>query len=407
MKISQLFLLGAISLTVGVVAGAQPALAQPDNTLDAPLVSSAQAQKLALPDDIQIHLHDVTLRAALQELEKQSGLPFDLSALTSAKLDGQISIDIDTPSVTRALDAIADEANLKFELSHAQIYDRWHVREIQGKAAPRFAPDSTDGMFAARLMKVDVSLFKQLELDRAEPARTQNDNLNLTLELAPDPGWPIGGLPVLRATRAEDDKGRSLIDATRAPAKVDYDAGFQDIWAKKTVTLQLLPPAADARKIAHLEGEALYFVATKRARWEVPDLLKDKTPTYNFNIGETPVTATISAAKIEGENLRFQIEFTLPQNMSWQQFSGNLYSVYGVVNWMTIEDASGTRLVGNGGGGGSGGNNFNSYVNFALPQNRGQTEKAKLQLPLKFIFSPPTAWVQAQTKFKFDDVPLP
>ncbi len=399
-------------LALGVAASSQPTdtaepIVERATVFDAPVVSVLEAQKLALPDDIQIHLQNVTLRAALQELEKQSGLPFDLSNLSSEKLDAKISIDIDTPSVTRALDAIADEAGTKFSLNHGHAYDQWHVQENTGKATPRFAPDFVEGMFAVRLLKADVSLFKQLDLDAETPARTQNDHLNLTLELTPDPGWPIGGLPVVRATRAEDDKGRSLLGAARAPENVDYDAGFQDVWSKKTATLQLLPPESDALKIVHLEGEALYFVATKRARWEVPDLLENKAPTYDFNIGETPVTTVISDAKIEDENVRFQIELTLPQNTNWQQFGGNLYSVYGVLNWMTVTDASGTRLIPNGGGGGSGGNRFSSYGNFGLPPSPGQQEKPKLALPIKFVFAPPTDWVQAQAKFKFDDVPLP
>ena len=246
----------------GVAAVAQPQpveRAEPiikrEFVLDAPLVSSAQAQKLALPDDIQIHLKEVTLLAALRELEKQSGLPLDLSGLAREKLDAKISIDIDTPSVTRALDAIADEANLKLEFGHSQSYDSWHVQENRGKST-KIAPLFQDDLFAVRLLKVDVTLFKQLDLNAAKPERTQNDNLNLTLELSPDPGLPLGGLPVLRATKAQDDKGRSLINT--APAKPDYDAGFLDVWNKKTATLQLLPPAADARRLAQLEGEALY-----------------------------------------------------------------------------------------------------------------------------------------------------
>ncbi len=413
MKNSLLFSL--LALTAWNVAGrAQPAVAR-DTKLEAPLVSSAQAQKLALPDDIQIHLRDVTLRAALQELEKQSGLPFDLSGLSGEKLDAKISIDIDTPSVTRALDAIADEANLKLILERAQRYDEWHVRENRGGAPTRYTADSVDGPFAARLLKLDVSLFKQLDLDNPKPERTQKDNLNVTLELAADPGWPIGGLPTLRATRAEDDKGRSLLAPPRAPTdalyNAPYDPGFADIWSQKTATLQLLPPAADARAIAHLEGEALYLVATKRALWELPDLLKDKEPTYTFNIGETPVKTKISNATLEAERGSFRIEFALPEGVSWQSFSGNLYSVFGVVSWMSIEDARGTRLVVLGGGGSSGGESFYSNVNFSAPTKvssaTGQTQVPKLQLPLKLTFSPPTDWVQAQAKFKFDDVPLP
>ena len=402
MKISTL----SVLLAGAVAACAQAATAQPK--LEAPIVSSAQAQKLVLPDDIQIHLRDVTLRAALQELEKQSGLPFDLSALSEEKLNAKISIDIDTPSVTHALDAIADEANLKLVLAHTQRYDGWHVRENQGGAPTRYTADAVDGLFAARLLKLDVSLFKQLDLDNPKPEPTQNDNLNLTLELTADPGWPIGGLPVVRATRAEDDQGRSLLAPPRAPQNATYDAGFTDVWSQKTATLQLLPPAADARAIAHLEGEALYMVATKRALWEVTDLLKDKEPTYTFNIGETPVKVTMNNARIENERARFEIKFALPVGTSWQSFSGNLYSVYGVVNWMTMEDAAGTRLIGSGDGGGSNAEGFSSYVTFSLPPNApDQTEQPKLKLPLKFTFEPPTDWVQAQAKFKFEDVPLP
>ena len=392
----------------GVAATAQTATAQTaanQTKLNAPLVSIAQAQKLALPDDIQIHLRDVTLRAALQELERQSGLPFDLSDLPADKLEAKLSIDIDTPAVMRALDAIADEANFKLKLDHGPSYDRWHVRENQGTPT-RYTPDFVDGSFAARLLKVDVSLFKSLDLDNPEPAREQNDHLNLTMKLTADPGWPIGGLPVLRATRADDEKGRSLL-AAEGDKTPDDNSGFQDIWSGGAYsTLQLLPPAADARRIAHLEGESLYYVALKRALWEVPDLLADKAPTYTFKIGETPATATISNARIENERARFELKMSLPQGLSWQDFSGNLYSLYGVVKWMKMEDADGTQLVANGDGGGGYANEVSSYVTFSLPPAASEQEP-KLQLPLKFTFSPPTDWVRAAANFEFNDVPLP
>lgn len=374
---------------------------------EAPVVSSAQAQKLALPDDIQIHLREVTLRAALQELEKQSGLPFDLSALDAKKLDAKISIDIDTPSVNRALSAIADEANLKLFFDHGLVYDSWHVKENRGKVAPRLAPESVDGLFAARLLKVDVTLFKQLDLDAAERERTRDDSLNLTLEMAPDPGLPLGSLPVVRLTRAEDDEGRSLLKP-EVPQKPVYYSGSVDAWNKKPTMLKLLPPAADARRIAHLEGEALYKVAVKRERWEVPDLLETKRPTHNFKIGEAEVKITLLDAKIQGEVVTFWLEIMAPPGTSWQKLGGDFYSIYGIFKWITVRDASGTRLVSKSLGGDNRDNRFTSRAYCVLPPApHGQQEKLKLKLPLQFTIDLPTDWVQAQTKFKFDDVPLP
>lgn len=408
------YLLGALLVC------ALPAWAQPDPalraepmvareySLDAPLVSSAEAQKLALPLDIQIHLREASLLEALRELEKQSGLRFDLSNVSQATLDKKISVDTDTPAVARALGDIADEAAVRLSLSHSHTFDSWHVQEDKGKETPRLAPVFADGLFETRLLKVDVTLFKQLDLETDKPVRTQNDALNLTLELSPDPGWPLGGLPVVSVTRAADDKGRSLIPPQSPTKKPGYDAGFMDAWSKKAVTLQLLPPADDARRIAHLEGESLNMIATKRARWEVPDLLGNKQNTFNFNIGDAEVTTTLSGARLEGDNVRFSLEFALPPGVSWQKFSGNNYSVYAVLNWITLEDANGTRLIPNGGGGSSSSNTFSSNGNFTLPAAlQGQDKTRKLALPIKMIFEPPIAWVQARVKFQFDDVPLP
>ena len=405
-------------LAVAVAASAQPPdfvertepIIKRHDVLEAPVVSSAEAQKLALPDDIQIHLRDVTLRAALQQLQTQSGLPLDWSALAKEKLDAKISVDIDTPSTTRALNAIAEAANLRLDWVRWNALSIWRIQENPDKETPRFAPHFGDEMFATRLLKVDVVRFKQFNLDAKKPVRTQNDDLNLTLELSPDLGWPTSGFPILRAIKAEDDQGRSLIGAARAPGKVGYEGSFQDIWSKKTATLQLMAPEADARKIAHLEGEALYMVAVKRARWEVPDVLENTPQNYNFQIGEVNVGVTLTEAKLEDETVDVRLELALPNGMNWQQFSGNLYSPYSTAKWMKVEDASGTRLNLGGGGGGSGisDNIFHSNGSFTLPSTSpGETEKPKLQLPLKFTFEPPTDWVQAQAKFEFDDVPLP
>ena len=410
-------LLLALTLACATRSWAQPAaVARPVNDSLFRLVTPAQAQTFDTP--IAIHLSDVTLERALLELQNQSGVPLDLSNLRAKVMETKLSIDIETPSFNRALDAIADEAALELELGQ---FGRASPRLVTLKSplfrAPDFsnAPISSDGLFVARLVKLDVTLFQSLDWsDGTAPARAQNDHLNLSFQLAPDPRLPVVGAARLRVTRADDEAGRSLLPAPVAPKAPFYFFNSDIIDAPTMVAL--LPPSGGARQLAHLEGAAIYVLTRASQRLEVPDVLNAGKTVLDFTNGGQKVRLTLQEVERQGEDLKVNLTITAPKGSDWGPLSNPLFSPDKVLSWAHFEDADGTLLrAKRDGGGGVSGNGMNARATFALPRNMAifpapktaTTPATVLALPIKFVFDAPTEFVQTEVPFSFENVPLP
>ena len=410
-----------------------------------PIVSAAQAQKLVLGRDISIHLRDTTLRRALDELEKQSDLALDTSELRPETLDSALSIDVDTPSFARAFGDIADEAGLRLSAQHTNTLEPWKVRLDAGQSSPEIvqigarpakslAPASEQGLFMTRLQGLSVTLFKAVTLTGETPAHAQNDRLEVALQMVPDPRLPLVGLPRLRATRAQDEQGRSLLPAPGAPVPDPYDSGFQDIWSNSNQTLRLAPPQSDAKTLAHLEGTATYLLPTKRELWTVPDCLNADKPSRQFQSAGQTVTATLVSAALNGNTVQATLKLQWPGARD-DALQRQFYPLYTVASWMHLEDADGIIWRARPGGGSSGGDYVNTTTSFYSTGKRApagpndpnaapatapaatapaatapaaaiDASKAP-KLPVKFVFSMPTQWAQAEVPFSYQDVPLP
>ena len=382
------------------------------------VVTPVQAQKF--DNDISLHLRDVTLEQALTELQKQSAVPLNWSFLNRKTLDTPMSIDIETPSFNRAFDAIADEAGIAVMLG--DLYSGG-PRFVSLKIAdsrmdfPRLSPDapaSIDGLFAARLKKLEVKRLSSLDwVGSQAPARQQDEHLNVSFDVTSDPRLAAINAPRLRVTRADDEQGRSLVLPPIAEKKPFYFFSMQGLNGEKADTVALLPPQNDARRLAHLDGVAIYILPGAREIWETPIALDGKFPIeHDFKNSGQDVHLSIQSIERKGENLAVNLVMSAQNSANWGALGNPLFSSSNALGWMHFEDASGAILRAKSEGGGQEGNRMNARATFYLPQNmtpfpRPGVEPTKLALPLKFTLDVPTEFVQTEVPFSFSDIPLP
>ena len=399
---------------------AQTAPAQPINNSLFRLVTPAQAQALSFDKPIAIHLRNTTFGAALAELQKQSGVPLGLSNLTQQALDTEMSIDVETPSLDEALRAIADEAGLKVGLQ--QRYDanppRLYLKRAQDQmVVPQPDPNGplfVNGLFLVRLRKLEVKHLGSLDWNGGQaPASLRENNLNVSLDITADARlFPLGPAR-WRITRAQDDLGRSLVpapltEAVRKPFFLDADFG-----GETTQTVALLPPQSDARKLAHLEGVAIYILPIAFEKWEASIALDGPKISHDFKSGGQDVRVSVESVRRNGEELDVNISILGLNSANWGELGNPLFSEGYTLSWMQIEDANGAILRPQSRNGGRGNNDMEAQATFYLPQNTGRIydnnipPSAKLALPLKFVFDAPTEFVQTEVPFAFENLPLP
>ena len=407
-------------LLVAVAACALPVWAQPNlkNGLPFPLVSPAQAEKLTVAKPLKIDLDNVTLGAALDELQKQSGISFDIPRdAPKETLEKPLSIHLETPSVYRAFADIMDEAGVKATLIRNNDYEGpqlWRVN-FGAKDGSDEALQVENGLFRARLLSLNSTLSKTaIPGKETEKARSQQNNLTVSMALLPDPRLPLLGMPRAVVTRADDDKGRSLLPA-KTDEREDWQysphAFYSNNYGRNAATLRLLAPAADATTISHLEGAVAYAVLAKTEAWEIPDMLAQTEWKRTFKSGEQQFDITLKPTfkdeKILGVTVEVLSNFPRLDNV----VTHPLLATESLRNALMIRDANGTMLRANGANGNSERQKMTAQMNFT-PVSReydgdGNAKPKPLAGPFQLRFDVPVDVVQTEVPFAFENVPLP
>ena len=411
-------LLGAL------LACAAPLCAQPDNgapklvnDLPFPLVAPAKVQQLAAPGPIVINLNNATLGEALDALQKQSGVEFGTAQFNDDnQLDTKLSVQVNTPSFDKAFQQIMKAADLT-----ATLQDWGGDGALQlfaGDEDPAQKPQTSgSGFFGINLSNLNLNYNNSVDLsDFKTPQRDEKSSLDVTLALQSDRRLSLVGSPQARVTRAEDDKGRSLVpgpdDKQEYDAQVNrYNFYGNSAWLQKEARLTLNPPADDAKTLSHLEGVVIYAVVTKAEKWEVPDLLSAPQWTRTFDGPDgnvvVKVTATSNAADENG-GLQVKIEAT-PSNYD-EDSEAVVYPLSdaeSLLSTMRIVDGNGT-VYRNSGLSADGGPTLSVSATF-LPEDDGQDAAARPQAksPYKMIMNAPIEIAQTEVPFSFQNVPLP
>ena len=414
------------ALLLGAVAAlAQPADNAPPlvNGLPFPLLAPAKVQQLVAAKPIVIDLKEVTLGAALNELKTQSGVEFgNYPGNDAEQFDLKVSVAVNTLSFDEALPEIMAAANLKGILQDWSGTGNLQL-VIGASEAERKALKSGAGLFEIDLASVNMNFNKSVDLSDFEaPQRSEDRALNVNLALQSDRRLPVIGSPQTRVTRAEDDKGRSLVpqldENQRNQNRVNsYSFYGTSGWQQKNARIGLNAPASDAKTLAHLEGVAIYALVTKTEKWEIPDLLSQPAWTHAFNSADGTVAVKIAAtpnADQDSGGLTVKIEATSAQGNgdaenSFERVGYPLSQSESLLAAIRIEDGNGKIYRSSGYDSSSSDEQMTKVSATFLPDSDAEDENGKAQLkgPFRLIMDAPVEVVQTEVPFSFENVPLP
>ena len=407
-----------------LLAGAIPALAQPDvkpaNGLPYPLISLQDATRLSeMKQPVSLHLRDVTLAQALDELQKQSGVALDLSNSPPQEfLAKKLSVDINTRSLAEAFRSVLDGAGVQGSLARQGQGEPLSVRFGPTFIIPNQSPDaprSGTPAFQIQAFNFNLSSSRSVVFGKS-PVRDGNSGLKVTLGYDVDPQLVVAGPPTWQIKRAEDDKGRSL--------KTSQDNFFNHLnsfssgysgngsTGQSTVPLGVAPD--DSQKLAHLDGVAVFVLATKSDDWTVQDALNAKNLAHTFQNPLQSIRVTINSIRQVGNAIDIDLEATGQANATVPAEA----SIGRITQALRLVDATGQELWMNR----SHFNSDNSSASFQAryaPRpdfgTRGAAQKPgaavpatpELKGPVKLIIEMPTEFVQTQVPFSFSNLPLP
>jgi len=397
---------------------ALPVFAQPDAKpgaeLPYPKVTPEDAAKLGLTEKpMQFHLRDVTLADALDLLQLQSGVQIDKTwGGPNSELQKKLSLELETRSFDEAFAALMQAASVKAYLQPNDIRAKPNL--LFGEDAQyKDAPLSGTNDFQLRLASIDSVLSKSVVINKtAAPNRSQSNNLSVTLVASHALQLPILGFSRIRLTCADDDQGRSLRPEENPP----IGENFYNVARQGPVSL--LPPQADAQKIAHFEGVTTYVLYSKRETWEVPDVLNAKNVGHDFQSGGQTLRALVQSVQKAGNKLTVNFRMNGPETNGAAAVPNPFLSFEQIVGAIRLTDAKGRALQSAGYDGKSSNSLYNVNANFSLPPSQTppamgmdgkpmDAETPAFEGPIKLTFNVPTEFVQTEVPFSFHDLPLP
>ncbi len=397
------FLLGAL-LAVAVAASAQPAKNAPMlvNNLPFPLVSPQKAQQMS-QKKISLHLRNATLLEALQSLQKQSGVRFDSGELVARNVFARkLSLDLETSSFSRAFDAILKAAKTEGNLKRTETGGNlaWNL-QFGHFAAPTDMIQSGVGAFQIQLLGITQMATKTVLAGKNRAfTRAQDQSTTLMLDVAPDAGLRTVGSPHIRLTRVVDDTGRSLLTGQK-------DAPFRfGLGRDRSQSVRLKSPANGAKKLARVEGVAVFVVASKTERWELPNILAAKEASHTFGSGAGKTVVTLHGAQRVERNVKLDISLVTSAQENIFSVRAPLASSEVFLSALAVkrDDGQTVNSLGYSASGVNHGLNVSAsfYLGSEAPPFTAASDAA-----LTLVLDAPTEMVQTEVPFAFKDVPLP
>jgi hypothetical protein len=422
MNISR-FVVGALVLC------ALPVLAQPElkpvNGLPYPVVTPEEAVKLGQSDTpIALHLRDVTVRQALDELQKQGGVTLDTRWGDQNALSKRLSLDLQTHSLQEAFKSILDEADIKGMLQRSNKSGSYQA--ILGQfqmltELPQGTPVSGLPSFPVRVLNLNSTSSKTLTPGKS-PVRNQESQLSVALGYSADPLLPLAGQAIWRVTRADDEQGRSLKSDDNSPfnhmsSSSRMYAMYGGVSGQGQVFLRA--PQPDSHKLAHLEGKAVFVLSTKSQHFEVSDLLGAKDVSHTFQNATQSISMLIHGARQTGNTILLDVDVTPNAMMAFDGMNSSPFSANELLSALRVRDAKGQELTFSGSNASGRNNMLSAHQQFTLEANPLHREAVAggkpapppetpvLTGPISLVMDVPTEFVQAEVPFSFSDLPLP
>ena len=414
------FLFAGLLLCGFVALAVSPVSAQPLRTERAiplinglPLeeVSPEVAEKLAMPaKPIALHLQNVTLIQALNELQKQSGVRLDYGQDDEKILGKKLSLDLETLYFRPAFDAILKAVGVEAFLSYSPNKAAYSV--VLGRAEGKNAEPLLSGLgpFQVSFESLQLRMGQTIKMGAdKKPVHSESRGATLVFGSATDPRVDVAGSPLIILQRVEDDQGRSLFDAANANANKGLRYNF---FGSQGVDLpqDIDSPALDAKRLSRVEGKTIYVVSARRQHWEIEDVTGKKDAMHQFQSGGREVSVRVKSAERKGNLVNINLEMSAPPIDDFRRVDP-LFSLAQMPREFSLQDANGNMFYWDGNGGSTNGDIMKLKGNFILDIPRDENGKQgvtpEIVEPIKLVFDGPTEWVQTQVPFSFSDVPLP
>ena len=402
----------ALLLLGALVVSALPTFAQskPRSNFSYPLISLEEAAHLADTKPIKLHLRDVTVRDALEEIERQTGFPIDTTTpvIDDAQLlDKKLSLDIETLSFKKASEDIFEEAEVQAALSFWDVTGTWQV--VSNPLAGETGPLSGDEPFQFRAVVASVQSAKSILYGKTTLPRHDTFNLLMMLLAAP-PQLPLLATSQVQLTRADDDKGNSL-------ARPQGLFLFGPVTGSgRALNVDLKPPQPTTRSLSHLEGSIFCLLAKQCETWEVPDVLNTKDTTHQFNIADGKIQLSIKPTALP-DSITLDIQVTPledGQNKKVLTLPNPLMDAKQYGSMVRLTDANGQTLFSKEAEDITSGPQTKVRMNFrplikpaALKEGEMPLTSATLVGPFKLVIKAPTEIVQTEVPFSFTNLPVP
>jgi hypothetical protein len=232
------------------------------------ITADAAERLLGGATPITIHLRDATVQTVLNELTRQTGVKFTLTAPSARQqaMDAKVTIDVDRQPFWVATQSVLAQAKLRFSSMIDSNHIALAVPDVYPREAmPVNAPLVTHGPVTIALSQVHAARGTTVLLAQPEHPQTQN-SLLVVGRFTMDPRLMLLNYPQsLHIEEAVDEKGNSLVAGQRAQAA----------WANGSsnggeLKIGLDNPPNRGKTLARLKGTFVFTAATRWTHWEVP-----------------------------------------------------------------------------------------------------------------------------------------
>jgi hypothetical protein len=349
-----------------------------------PAIAATERQLDTQPSSISIHMEAATPEKVYEALAKQAGVKFhrETNNGNSAKEGKHVDVNFDTLSFWDALQTIQKATGvwayiLPGELRFPGPFYSTNVHPhavSRGMASLEFAQ-----------MKRAGSIWRNAPAQR---------DLQLHFILHVEPKIQIErGTAAIVFTQATDDTGRSLIPKTSRRATT---SGMdKQILTDLFCAMDL--PAAEAKRLAVVQGKVAFQVVSKIQTLQVP-LADLKT---GFTTELLGYRAVFEPLVIDG--IRHDINYTFYRGdkplQDWERFR----SLVSQPESIRVLDTQGQQIVGHGVGGHGAGDMIEYTYGFMLEKSANQPARTVATL----IWEMTSESVPMEVPFEFKDLPLP
>ena len=360
------------------------------------------AQQFIPAQPLTLHLKNVTFQEALSELSKQSGVPIEKGSGYEA-FNKKLSLDIETTSFWKAFYALLEEVDVQASLDKSGGHRSWYV-SMDGDDTYPDAAKSGQSPFEVRALSINTSSSKSVTTG-ATPRRDLTEEASATLFAQPDPRIPLAGGPIISVTRAEDDKGHSLLTEN---SNQPWD--FPWPWSQKS-EISLDFPSPGSQKLAHLDGKVTYVFATKYDNWELSDVQKAKNPTHDFQSSGRTIRITLTDVQLVAisrtrSQLQLSLEVLSLGTPLEDGVSSPLLRGSQLLPLFRIKDANGREFTTGAYDYSSDENKLKVQANFVSSIFDDQPEQP-VTAPISLSLNAPVEFAQTEVPFSFSNLPLP